>query len=252
MADGRDNHTDSVVNILSATLIGQENLGGNEKNKYKCAEHNLNVDNSLPEWTDLENENNSELHCDFNVGGVTCDNEDKGCTELDVNDSTKFLPRLVFLDSDENVTRNKSESLLSNPASNYYREERSASDTTDVKSHSLRIEKSHLNQPSRNGYLVDESVNPLLQSQSSHISQISSDSDLIRDHTMPSEQELAEVGGENYEQFLMEQTENNIHLDEWHCHTKTAKVPEDKTARNQLIAVSVLCFLFMVGEAIGN
>ncbi|XP_060591515.1 proton-coupled zinc antiporter SLC30A2-like [Ruditapes philippinarum] len=72
---------------------------------------------------------------------------------------------------------------------------------------------------------------------------------------MATEQELATVAGEDYEQFLMEQTENDTFIDEnddWHCHATTAKIPEDKTARNQLIAVSVLCFLFMVGEAIGG
>ncbi|KAL5015019.1 hypothetical protein ScPMuIL_009289 [Solemya velum] len=37
----------------------------------------------------------------------------------------------------------------------------------------------------------------------------------------------------------------------WHCHAREKQTP-DRIARNQLIAVSVLCFLFMIGEAIGG
>jgi hypothetical protein len=255
MADGRGKQTDSSVNTFPANLIGRENLISNEKNQHRYNEHSLKPDRSLSEWNYLENENNSESHSDFPVGGVTCDTEDKGCSELDVNDSSKFLPRLVFLDSDENISRNTDNISLNNPETSYYREERSVSDSAVANNHHLPVLNSHLNDYNSSGHLTDESTNPLLHSQHSHASQVSSDSDLIRDHTMATEQELATVAGEDYEQFLMEQTENDTFIDEnddWHCHATTAKIPEDKTARNQLIAVSVLCFLFMVGEAIGN
>ena len=37
---------------------------------------------------------------------------------------------------------------------------------------------------------------------------------------------------------------------ETHCHRPTS--PEDRVARNQLIAISVLCFVFMVAEIVGE
>lgn len=38
---------------------------------------------------------------------------------------------------------------------------------------------------------------------------------------------------------------------DWHCHARE-KTKADTVARNQLVAVSVLCFIFMIGEAIGK
>lgn len=39
-------------------------------------------------------------------------------------------------------------------------------------------------------------------------------------------------------------------LDQWHCHNNDNN-NNDKTARNQLIAVCTLCVMFMIGEAVG-
>lgn len=40
-------------------------------------------------------------------------------------------------------------------------------------------------------------------------------------------------------------------LDQWHCHNNDNN-NNDKTARNQLIAVCTLCVMFMIGEAVGG
>lgn len=42
------------------------------------------------------------------------------------------------------------------------------------------------------------------------------------------------------------------YMSEWHCHSSTVNNPPNQMARNQLIVVSVLCFLFMVGETVGG
>ncbi|OWF34059.1 probable zinc transporter protein DDB_G0283629 [Mizuhopecten yessoensis] len=46
-------------------------------------------------------------------------------------------------------------------------------------------------------------------------------------------------------------TRSNPEMSGWHCHTQV-KPEHDKVARNQLIAVCVLCALFMIGEAVGG
>jgi len=55
---------------------------------------------------------------------------------------------------------------------------------------------------------------------------------------------------DNSEPFLTSTPSVLSRISGEHCHTE--ELPDDTVARNQLIAVCILCFLFMVGEIAGR
>lgn len=256
MADGRGK-AEAAVNNNAAILIGQGDNIKNNISQQKLVQCNA-ASNSFTSDSCLHSESDDfTYHSAFKLGGVICDQEDKGCLDSSESlkgNSSRHLPRLAFLDSDENIT-NKEDSLIlcdSLTHSNSKCKERSASDGVVVNSGLTSAEKSLVYENPDFKYTHDN-TGRFLESHNSHVSLQSSDSELITDHIMPSEHEVTNVGEEDFEQFLLQNTEDDAaDLKDWHCHAATAKIPPDKVARNQLIAVSVLCFLFMVGEAIGK
>ena len=155
----------------------------------------------------------------------------------DISPSGPFLPRLVFLDSDENITLN----IPSENRNIENRQQRSASDSVVIKERDQQYTVKLLQKQGQEnnccGYTNQISKNSVQ----------SSDSELLTDHnvmdTNPTEINMTILkGGKGIKKGD----------DTWHCHLKNTKIPPDRMARNQLIAVSILCFLFMIGEAIGS
>lgn len=192
------------------------------------------------------------------VANLEDDEEDRGCSEFDKeeNKSTRYLPQLVFLDSEENISEFEKQTFED---THPLRKERAVSDsfvTGNLQTDTLQIiREAHDNSSGdhststskhgihQNGTCVQTSINnnSFTHGRPSNTSLHSStDSELITDHRLSTD--------DSFEQFMMEEDSK---LNTWHCHSRTAKIPPDKTARNQLIAVSILCFMFMVGEAIG-
>lgn len=213
---------------------------------------NNDINCHISDRTDVQPHN--KIHTDdvvglngteYEVGGVNCDKEDQPWFQYTDGTSTKFLPRLVFLDSEENITnRNYSDNCVNETLP---REERSASD-------SIVLTKSDYSKLHSDSFAntVDRHNDFLLKSHHSRVSAHSSDSDLITDHNMSVENDLQNVAEEDIDHFLQEHESDVNNIKDWHCHRSTVKIPPDKMARNQLVAVSVLCLLFMVGEAVGK
>lgn len=258
MADGCGK-AESAVNNNAAILIGQGDNIRNNKSQQTNVQSNT-ASNTFSSDSCLHSEsvsNDLTYHSAFELGGVICDQEDKGCLDSPdsqrlKSNSSRHLPRLVFLDSDENIIKKEDSLLLCDSLTHSKCKERSASDGVVVNSGLLSAEKSLVYENPDYNYTQDYTGRQL-KSHNSHVSLQSSDSELITDHIMPLEQEVTNVGEEDFEQFLLQNTiADAADLKDWHCHAATVKIPPDKVARNQLIAVSVLCFLFMVGEAIGK
>jgi len=73
-------------------------------------------------------------------------------------------------------------------------------------------------------------------------------SEFLPEHMLPLEREENDTDGRHCsasEMLLQREPSANTH-----CHGPAAS--EDPVARNQLIAISVLCFVFMVAEVIGE
>ena len=175
-----------------------------------------------------------ELNIDKNANGFIveerCDEEDKGPTNFIplTQTSTRALPQLVFLDSDDSSSTEhlfkRNSDLITNKGEGWQVCE-------DRKSYS-QSDPPHLLER------FDKNTD-LTFSQQSRTSQHSSDSDLITDHTA---------------EEMTRSRENSVTLGGklWHCHDESLKLPPDLIARNQLIAVSIFCFLFMIGETVGK
>lgn len=249
----------TAVDTCEQHLIGhRDDIKTSTMQSEASAELPSTFKTNITETWYSENEN-SVLHSDVDVGGVTCDVEDQGCSELDRNTNTyssAYLPRLVFLDSDENISGSNNEQFSSYDGKLIH-EERSVDNREDL---TVIPFKHETDLPIEHSKLIPENLKDtnnavrFLQSQISHASLHSSDSDLICDHTMPvdRELELENVGEEDFDHYLQEHMEDDPRINDWHCHPTAVKIPPDKMARNQLIAVSILCFLFMCGEAVGN
>ena len=160
----------------------------------------------------------------------------------ETNDSSKYLPRLVFLDSEETLAENNQNDQTGEES---VRQERAVSDSAVIQ---------RLASPSLNTFQRSESSgNHFYKNRRSRVSQASiqsSDSELLLDHSVTENSDLP--GDEDFERFIMEYPTEHPRLKTWHCHAIGTKIPEDNVARNQLIAVSILSFLFMIGESVGR
>lgn len=218
--------------------VSSDNVGANG---YKCTNpsYQERFDNSFERST-WASGNNTDLdsHGVYEVGGEGCDAEDKGIAAfipLTDNASKRFLPQLVFIES-EDVPDDQNE--------NHMGTQRFQAKTTPVSLHGdFQCESAdhRLTLFGKFDKSVDSSLGQRLVT-----SQNSSDSDLITEHS-----EELNMGRNGDTQPLNPGNAEEFH-DEWHCHDKNVHLPSDKTARNQLLAVSVLCFLFMVGESVGK
>ncbi|XP_052254820.1 zinc transporter 2-like [Dreissena polymorpha] len=177
---------------------------------------------------------------EFEIGGVKCDDEDGGLSEFDavsvITKNKHVAPRLVFLGSDEHLN-----------SSNYgYAADSDYSDRNRTLSDNTRVPD--LLKSQNGGAPVSRTVRT--HSRNSHTSHVSSDSDLLAEldeHFAENEMNRIQLLSSNLEVGEDASSDNG-----WHCHDGTIKNPLDKTARNQLIAVSILCILFMIGETIGG
>ncbi|XP_060078848.1 probable proton-coupled zinc antiporter SLC30A4 [Ylistrum balloti] len=103
---------------------------------------------------------------------------------------------------------------------------------SDNVSDKIRVDNLHMNER------PDESQSEThVRNNNRTLRSFSSDDDLEADLGMSS--------------YAVNGTRSNSEISEWHCHT-LVKPEYDKLARNQLIAVCVLCALFMIGEAVGG
>ena len=171
------------------------------------------------------------------VGGVYLedDREDEGLKSIDCTTGVSHIPRLVFIGSDEDLTQNND---YENNDSEQERNENESYQT------GYDIKRSQWGESSE---VTENNSESNLTSQYSRTSLHSTDSELLADHYLDDSEEI--------ERFIIENemTDDSLSkLLKWHCHDPATFLLPDKMARNQLIAVSILCFLFMVGEAIGK
>lgn len=238
MADADEQSLLTDNNKTFPICVSPDNVG---ENGYKCTNpsYQERFDNSLESST-WPSGNNTDLdsHGIFEVGGEGCDAEDKGITAfipLTDNASKRFLPKLVFIESGD-VPDDKNENHLDDQC--YAAKSTPVSLQADCQGGPVDHRLTLFGK-------FDKSVDSSL-SQRLVTSQNSSDSDLITEHS----EEMNMVSNGDTQPLIPGNAEE-FH-DEWHCHNKNVHLPSDKTARNQLLAVSVLCFLFMVGESVGK
>lgn len=242
-----ENSVSDVLRVVENVNGGEDQLCCNpiyrdrlqnqtESNKWSGdAEDNLNSNSVRSKTKDANGFNaNNGFSFELEVGGIQCDEEDRGAANfipLTETQSKRFVPQLVFLDSDEGSS---AEQLIPNGI-----------DLSSTKQNNNTHEKRvsgipHSHPITSHEKLVDgfSLYKDLSSSQKSVSSQLSSDSDLITDVNMAQNDSTAVLPSDRSH--------------EWHCHDASLKLRPDKTARNQLITVSVLCFIFMVGEAVGK
>lgn len=211
------------LNLLCSNPAYRDVLS-NSQEKNKCDSEPENNFNAKLE--DLDQNANG-----FSVSEIDCNEEDKdaaGFIQLTETNSKSRVPQLVFLDSDDNSS---TEQLCPNHSD------------LITKPFCAKTELERSEDGCNSNRLLNGigNLNDLSLSQKSVSSQQSSDSDLITDHCpenmSPNEDSAVVFSGR--------------HKD-WHCHDTTLKLASDKTARNQLLAVSILCFVFMIGESVGK
>ena len=186
------------------------------------------------------------------LGGVCLedDREDEGLKTIDCKAGVNHIPRLVFLGSDEDISQTfKNDSDVEKEISDI-NVERSESDrhghSLISRSKGKRNSIDELETETQNGETEEDDLTR--SGRYSRTSLYSTDSELLADHNL-------DDNSEDIERFIMENEmadDSLSKLMKWHCHDPKTFLLPDKMARNQLITVSILCFVFMVGEAIGR
>ncbi|XP_052812564.1 proton-coupled zinc antiporter SLC30A8-like [Mya arenaria] len=229
----------------------RENVHHISSYKAETASHTLKHGNVLVDIGDSHVDNSiyDNKEVDFieprlDVVDDKCDFEDRGIHEFDnLNSSASGHPRLVFKENCSNIVDGHENYVGTDEFDDFVRGDRSLSDISCVRQQNKETD----------GY-----SNPVVKNynRNSHVSVQSSDSDLIISSDMPNERDqLVELNGvDRYSSSLQRCDDSASEQDdsEWHCHKRITKIPPDLMARKQLIAVSVLCFIFMIGEAVGG
>ena len=248
MADGEQLSdflsTQDIATGLRSTISGRDNTSSP---KQKNNQANNSIQRKEVTGSKTSDNNSFDDPLQERVGGVYLedDKEDEGLQTIDCTTGVNHIPRLVFLGSEEDLSQNfniendrdnKEKNLnFERPESNFGveinrtdRYERSGSTTETESDQRTENDLTDFSQYSRNN---------------------STDSELLADH------HVLRDNSEDIERFIMENemTDDNLSkLLKWHCHDPKTFLLPDRMARNQLITVSVLCFLFMVGEAVGK
>ena len=239
--------TQNIAIGLQPTTLGQ--------NKTSSSKQKSNQANNLIHRKEVTGSNTSNNNTFVDplqerVGGVYLedDNEDEGLQTIDCTTGVNHIPRLVFLGSEEDLSQNfNSENDSENRDNLHANSDRNESDGNSDHS----IDTNRTETLDGNGSSIPTERNQsrhLLTGNSQYSRNNSTDSELLADHTL-------ENNTEDIERFIMENemTDDNLSkLLRWHCHDPKTFLLPDRMARNQLITVSVLCFLFMVGEAVGK
>lgn len=248
MADGEQlsdfvSSQDISIGLRSAAA-GHDN---SRSAKQKINQANNSIQRKHVTGSNISDNNNLVEPQLETVGGVYLedDREDEGLKTIDCTTGVNHIPRLVFLGSDEDLSRSNKDDI--------FFVERNQSDNLDFESKSDSYSNTDNRYTTNDENTRDNFVHPddetqtVLTSQHSRTSIYSTDSELLADHSLDENSEI--------ERFIMENemTDDNLSkLMKWHCHDPKTFLLPDKMARNQLIAVSVLCFLFMIGEAVGK
>lgn len=247
MADGNELRLETDEPSLAFEFTPDIKSGDREENITLCFNPvYIEKLRNVQESGRLEAENDAKLKStfDYEVGGDLCDAEDRGAV-TEASSSRKCVPQLVFLDSDDSSS---TEQLYKDKACEQ------VFPTSEKKNSQTFLRK---NNPESNGLSLMgiHKEDFLTSSQKSVSSNHSSDSDLITDHsveqTMSRNDDTIQLN--SVTEHVREQSSGLFSIrKDWHCHDHSLKLPPDKTARNQLLAVSILCFLFMVGETVGK
>ena len=235
MADDEQLSDFLTPHIHSIGLISQGSDHNNTQSAKQKNNRTVNPDQEI-HITGSDTPDNSKFIDPLNeiVGGVCLedDQEDEGLKNIDSSNGVNHIPKLVFLGSDEDLSQANDD-------------ENSDLFQSDINNLEFKLSnENELKEVAK--YSGNDETN--LQSSYSKSSLHSTDSELLIDHN-PSDDT------EDIERFIIENemTDDNLSkLLKWHCHDPTTFLLPDKMARNQLIAVATLCFLFMVGEAVGK
>ena len=240
MEDEKQLATQSQLNYWETAAHGSQIKERDISNNHNEINSLIDIgsnNNDLPSQGVNDHRSHDFTDSGYGLGGVHCDEEDRGLDEFtNLKRSNKFVPTLAFLDSDENVHEQ-----LYNPEEHRTDKLQHKGPKADIE----KVTKRH----------KDSFQNPNTE-HCNRYSAHSSDSDLIQDHAMASERDsLVLSNGIEETQYDRHVCDNSSlpRLDlMWHCHRRILQVPPDTMAKKQLIAVSVLCFIFMVGEAVGK
>ncbi|KAK3598423.1 hypothetical protein CHS0354_016420 [Potamilus streckersoni] len=196
----------------------------------------------------------------LNVKGEEIDNEEynfrfaesESDTDEHFKSSVAVPPRLVFLESSDSDLDGDFD--ITNASLNIMSKSRKSP---------IPDSRGNINLPSlevaRDCTLVSEitfgsETRNSLHSSLSNNSVASSDSELLRDldDYMNATTEMRNQLSADMSNMVVHARGEGQPESPWHCHDTQFKVPPDRVARNQLIAVSLFCFLFMIGEIIGG
>ena len=220
--------------------------------KQKSNQANNSVERKQATGSNTSDNNSFDEPWQARVGGVCLedDGEDEGLKTIDCTAGVNHIPRLVFLGSEEDLSKTfNGENDTENKDENFDRNFRRSESESNGDGF---IDKYRTDRNDRSGSNTETDSNQRRENNQIGSSQYSlnnsTDSELLADH-------ISEDNSEDIERFIMENemTDDNLSkLLKWHCHDPNTFLLPDRMARNQLITVSVLCFLFMVGEAIGK